>query len=138
MGGFLLDSIGVDNLVSNDVCVSGAIVKKLICCSVVTTRGVSPGVRPCCSALPENCSVLAGGRVREFQFVVSKKVLSVAARLENEEVEARGSEVSRRALLASAVVKFKSWSQLTGGCPWWLGRSSQLSRCYTQSVSVQI
>jgi hypothetical protein len=91
-------------------------------------RGVPPEVRLRCSALPENCSVLAGGRIREFQFVVSKKELSVAARLENEEVEARGSEVSRRALLQLAVVKFKSWSQLTGDCPWWLGRNSQLSR----------
>jgi hypothetical protein len=72
----------------------------------------------------------AVGRVREFQSVVSYSAESVAVKVGNREVEARGSGVSRSALLESAVVKFKSWSQLIGGCPWWLGGCSELSRCY--------
>lgn len=82
--------------------------------------------------------MLVGGRARMFQGVVLKKVLSVAARSEKEEMEAEGSVVSRRALLESAVVKFKSWSQLIGGCPWWLGSCSQLSWCYAKSISVRL
>ena len=50
-------------------------------------------------------------------------------RLGKEEEEAKGNEVFKRALLESAV-KFRSWSQLSGGCPWWLAGCSELAWCY--------
>ena len=76
-----------------------------------------------------NGSEAVVGRVREFQSAVLYSAVPVVDKVGNREVEARGSGVSRSALLESAVVKFKSWSQLIGGCPWWLGSCSELSRC---------
>ena len=76
-----------------------------------------------------NGSEAVVGRARELQSVVSYSAEPMAVEVGNREVEARGSGVSRSALLESAVVKFKSWSQLIGGCPWWLGGCSELSRC---------
>jgi hypothetical protein len=94
-----MGSIGVDMLMSKAAWVVGAIARR------------SPAVE----------------RGRVFQFVESQKSLPVLIRLGNEVEVAKGNEVSRRALLVSAVVKFRSWSQLSGGCPWWLAGCSELS-----------
>jgi hypothetical protein len=43
----LLGSIGTDTLMSNDVCVTGAIARRLMCSSAVKASGPPPKVRSC-------------------------------------------------------------------------------------------
>jgi len=63
---FLLGSIGVGVLISNDDC--GAMARRLSCSAVVMTNGVPPETRLCWSALLENGSEPTIGTERELEF----------------------------------------------------------------------
>lgn len=43
----LLGSIGIDTLMSNDVCITGAMARRVMCSSAVKASGAPPKVRSC-------------------------------------------------------------------------------------------